>query len=584
MSTQHVTDATAGAAARRVPEAIHRRRWLILGTLVLALLVVVLDNSILNVAMKTIATPAPVGLGASQSDLEWAINSYTLVFAGLLFTAGLLGDRLGRKWTLLGGMLVFGLGSLLSALAASPGELITYRAVMGLGGAFVMPATLAIIMNVFERHEQPKAIGIWAGAVGLAIAIGPITGGLLIEHFWWGSVFLVNVPIVAAALVAMALFVPDSKDPKPGKLDPIGVLLSIIGLVALIYGIIKGGELADFTAPAAWVPTLGGVLALVLFVLHERRTAHPALDISWFRRKQFSGSVAVVGLVFFALMGVSFFGVFYTQSVRGYSALQAGVLMLPLAAAQLVFAPRARLVVDRFGVRATCAGGMALIALGFLGYLLLGVSTPIWVLVVIGFVMGAGMAHVMPPVTVAIMGSLPREKAGAGSAVNNTFRQVGGSLGVAVLGAVLSTSYRDGVGGRLAQLPSALRDKAGESLEATLAIAARTGNSGLVRPAEDAFIHAMHVVAGLSAGITAVGVLLAWLLLPGRVPAGAGAPASAGASDPSDPSGASGGSGASGASGGSGAPAEGAAPAPVPVAPVSVAAASAEPQSGSAQA
>ncbi|WP_441246392.1 MFS transporter [Kitasatospora sp. McL0602] len=520
MATQSASAPSAPggpAAPPRIPEAIHRRRWLILGTLVLALLVVVLDNSILNVAMKTIASPAPTGLGASQSDLEWSINSYTLVFAGLLFTAGLLGDRMGRKWTLLAGMLVFGLGSLLSAFSASSGELITYRAVMGLGGAFVMPATLAIIMNVFERHEQPKAIGIWAGAVGLAIAIGPITGGLLIEHFWWGSVFLVNVPIVALALVAMAVFVPNSKDPNPGRLDPVGVLLSIIGLVALIYGIIKGGELADFTAPGAWLPVAGGALALVLFVLHERRTSHPALDVTWFRRKQFSGSVAVVGIVFFALMGVSFFGVFYTQSVRGYSALQAGVLMLPLAAAQLIFAPRARLVVDRFGVRATCAGGMALIAVGFLGYLLLGVSTPIWVLVVLGFVMGAGMAHVMPPVTVAIMGSLPREKAGAGSAINNTFRQVGGSLGVAVLGAVLSTVYRDGIADHIAQLPAALRDKAGESLEATLAIADHTHDAALVAPAQDSFIHAMHVVAGLSAGITAVGMLLAWLLLPGRV-------------------------------------------------------------------
>ncbi|MFF7631908.1 MFS transporter [Kitasatospora sp. NPDC008050] len=515
-----MTTAVAGTAPR-VPEAIHRRRWAILGTLILALLVVVLDNSILNVAMKTIATPAPVGLGASQSDLEWAINSYTLVFAGLLFTSGLLGDRFGRKKALLAGMLVFGVGSLLSALATSPGELISFRAVMGLGGAFVMPATLAIIMNVFERHEQPKAIGIWAGAVGLAIAIGPITGGLLIEHFWWGSVFLINVPIVAVALVAMFLLVPDSRDPNPGRLDPVGVLLSIIGLVALIYGIIKGGELADFTAAGAWVPVLVGVVALVAFVVYERRVSHPALDVTWFRNKAFSTSVTVIGLVFFALMGVSFFGVFYTQSVRGYSALASGALMLPLACAQLIFAPRARLVVDRLGVRATCAGGMGLIVIAFLGYLLLGQSTPIWVLEVIGFIMGAGMAHVMPPVTVAIMGSLPREKAGAGSAINNTFRQVGGSLGVAVLGAVLSTSYRDGIADKLTVLPPALRDKAGESVEATLGVAGSLGARGsvLVQPAYDSFIHAMHVVAGLSAGVTLIGALLAWFFLPGKAAA-----------------------------------------------------------------
>ncbi|MGW3228985.1 DHA2 family efflux MFS transporter permease subunit [Kitasatospora sp. NPDC001095] len=519
---------TTAAAPPRVPEAIHRRRWVILATLLLALLVVVLDNSILNVAMKTIATPAPVGLGATQSDLEWSINSYTLVFAGLLFTSGLLGDRFGRKRALLAGMLVFGVASLLSALAASPGELIGYRALMGVGGALAMPATLAIIMNVFERSEQPKAIGIWAGAVGLAIAIGPITGGLLIEHFWWGSVFLVNVPIVVVALVAMVILVPESKDPNPGRMDPVGVLLSIVGLVALIYGIIKGGELADFTAVEAWVPTLVGVLALAAFVWFERRTPFPALDVTWFRNRVFSASVVVVGVIFFALMGVSFFGVFYIQSVRGYSALQAGVLMLPLAAAQLVFAPRARLVVDRLGVAATATGGMLLVALGFLGYVVLTATSPIWVLVLLGLVMGAGMAHVMPPVTVAIMASLPREKAGAGSAVNNTFRQVGGSLGVAVLGAVLSTAYRDGMADTLTRLPEDLRDKAGESLEATLAIADRIpGGQALIAPANDSFIHAMHVVASLSVGVSLVGAVVAWFLLPRRpaTPAGPAGPA-----------------------------------------------------------
>ncbi|KDN85931.1 MFS transporter [Kitasatospora cheerisanensis] len=529
-----MTSPTAPFPAPRIPEAVHRRRWWILGTLVLALLVVVLDNSILNVAMKTIATPAPVGLGASQSDLEWAINSYTLVFAGLLFTAGLLGDRFGRKWTLLAGMLVFGLGSLLSALAASPGELIGYRAVMGLGGAFVMPATLAIIMNVFERHEQPKAIGIWAGAVGLAIAIGPITGGLLIEHFWWGSVFLVNVPIVILALGLMAWLVPDSKDPAPGKLDPVGVLLSVVGLVALIYGIIKGGELADFTAAEAWVPTLVGLLALAGFVLFEKRTSHPALDVTWFRNKVFSASIGVVGIVFFALMGVSFFGVFYIQSVRGYSALQAGELMLPLAVAQLIFAPRARLVVDRIGIRTTCAGGMLLVTVGFLGYAFLTATSPIWLLVVLGFVMGTGMAHVMPPVTVAIMGALPREKAGAGSALNNTFRQVGGSLGIAVLGALLSTVYRNGMEDHLGAVPEQVRERAGESIESTLGVAEKLHLSALVDPAKDSFIHAMHVVSAVSAGVTVVGAVLALVLLPGKAaapgaPAGTPEPANTGA-------------------------------------------------------
>ncbi|MFJ4186356.1 MFS transporter [Kitasatospora sp. NPDC089509] len=510
---------TTAAAPPRVPEAIHRRRWAILWTLVLALLVVVLDSSILNVAMKTIATPAPIGLGATQSDLEWAINSYTLVFAGLLFTSGLLGDRYGRKRALVSGMVIFGAASLLCSMSDSPGQLIGYRGLMGVGAALAMPATLAILMNVFEREEQPKAIGIWAGAVGLAIAIGPITGGVLIEHFWWGSVFLINVPIAVVAVVAMAILVPESKDPNPGAMDPVGVLLSIVGLVALVYGVIKSGELADFTAFAAWGPTALGVLALAAFVVYERRIPFPALDVSWFRNKVFSASVAVVGVIFFALMGVSFFGVFYIQSVRGYSALQSGLLMLPLAVAQLLFAPRARLVVERFGVAATAAGGMLLVAVGLAGYVVMTATTPIWVLIVLGLVMGAGMAHVMPPVTVAIMSSLPREKAGAGSALNNTFRQIGGSLGVAVLGALLSIVYRDGMTDTLTRLPENLREKAGESLESTRAIAdaiPEGKGQALIAPANDAFIHAMHVVASVSVGISLVGVLIAWFLLPRR--------------------------------------------------------------------
>ncbi|MDF9812804.1 MFS transporter [Streptomyces sp. SPB162] len=502
--------------SRAIPEAVHRRRWAILTVLLFSLLVVVLDNSILNVAMKTIAQPAPTGLGATQSQLEWAINSYTLVFAGLLFTAGLLGDRLGRKKVLLFGMLVFGIGSALSAVSDSSGQLIAFRAVMGFGGAFIMPATLAIIMNVFEREEQPKAIGIWTGVVGLAIAIGPITGGALLEHFWWGSVFLINVPIVAVALIAMVVLVPDSRDPNPGRLDPVGVLLSVVGLVVLIYGIIKGGQLGDFTQPKVWLTILAGLVVIAGFVLYEKRSDHPAFDVNYFRNRQFSASVAAIGLVFFALMGVTFFVVFYTQSVRGYSALESGVLLLPLAAAQMIFAPRARLVVDRFGPRAVCAMGLALTAVAFLGFLLLDQDSPIWILEVLFFLMGTAMAHVMPPATVMIMSSLPREKAGSGSAVNNTFRQVGGALGVAILGSLLSTTYRNGIDDHLTGLPAPARHAAGESIQATYGVAEGMGPAGkaLLQPANDAFIHAMHITAIGSASVAAIGAVVVLAFLP----------------------------------------------------------------------
>ncbi|MFE1328624.1 MFS transporter [Streptomyces sp. NPDC058735] len=508
----------AALTGRRTPEAVHRRRWAILGVLMLSLLIVVLDNSILNVAIKTISTPAPTGLGATQSELEWAINSYTLVFAGLLFTAGLLGDRLGRKKVLLGGLAVFGVGSALAAFSGSPVELITFRAVMGVGAAFVMPATLAVLMNVFEREEQPKAIGVWAGGVGLAIAIGPITGGVLLDHFWWGSVFLVNVPIVLLALALMLWLVPDSRDPDPGRVDPVGVVLSVVGLVLLVYGIIKGGRLADFT-DATVLGTIGaGLAVLVAFVVLEKRSDHPSLDVTYFRDKVFSAAVAAVALVFFALMGVTFFSVFYTQSVRGYSPLQTGLLLLPLAAAQLIFAPRVRLLVDRFGDRATTTAGMLVLAATLAAFATLDADTPLWILEVVFFLMGAAMAHIMTPVSVLILQALPREKAGSASALSNTFRQVGGALGIAVLGSVLSAAYRTEVEDELTALPPALRHTAGESIEATLGVAAKLGPQGkaLVVPAQDAFLHAMHVTALWGAGVALAGAAVVALFLPGR--------------------------------------------------------------------
>ncbi|WP_073951834.1 MFS transporter [Streptomyces kebangsaanensis] len=512
------TPADNAGRGSRIPEAVHRRRWAILGVLMLSLLIVVLDNSILNVAIKTISTPAPTGLGATQSELEWAINAYTLVFAGLLFTAGLVGDRIGRKKVLLGGLVVFGIGSALAAESGSPGELIAYRALMALGAAFVMPATLAVLMNVFEREEQPKAIGIWAGGVGLAIAIGPITGGLLLDHFWWGSVFFVNVPIVIAAVALMVWLVPDSRDPRPGRVDPVGVVLSVVGLVLLVYGIIKGGELADFTDPTALSAIVAGLAVLAAFVWFEKRSDHPSLDVTYFRNKVFSAAMAAIALVFFALMGVTFFSVFYMQSVRGYTPLQSGLLMLPLAAAQMIFAPRARLVVDRFGNKATTTAGLLLLAAMLAAFAGFDADTPIWVLEVVFFLMGTGMAHIMTPTSVVIMQALPREKAGSASALSNTFRQVGGALGIAVLGSVLSAAYRSRIEDELGMLPAAVRDKAGESIEATLGVAARLGPRGdaLVSPANDAFLHAMHVTALCGTVVAVVGAVVVAVFLPGR--------------------------------------------------------------------
>ncbi|MEV0993563.1 MFS transporter [Nonomuraea sp. NPDC050202] len=500
------------------PNTGHPRRWGILGVLVFSLLAVVLDNTILNVAMKTIADET-VGLGATQSELEWAINSYTLVFAGLLFTFGVIGDRTGRKRMLFIGMLLFGLASLASAYSQDPMQLILARAAMGIGGAAIMPATLAIISNVFPPAERGKAIGVWAGGVGLAVAIGPITGGLLIEHFWWGSVFLINVPIVIISMILIAAVVPESRDPKPSRLDPVGVVLSIIGLVALVYGIIRGGELGTVASAEVLVPTLAGVAVLGVFVWWERRIDHPVFDVRSFGNVRFSSAIGMMGIVFFAMMGGMFFLTFYLQIVLGFTPIQAGALMIPFAAAQLIFAPLSQRINERFGAKLSATVSMIVVTLALGSYALMDQNTPIVLIEVIFFVQGAAMANIMPPATTAIMESLPREKAGVGSAMSNTVRQVSGALGVAVLGSVLSSSYRGQMEPALAGLPEDVRHAAGESLMATMTVVQELGAQGraLVQPAFTAFVDGMHVTALVSAVIGLLGIAVVARWMPGKV-------------------------------------------------------------------
>src|SRR5690349_9076850 len=271
-------------------QTVQRRRWIILGVLILSLMAIVLDNTVLNIALKTISEPHPAGLGASQSELEWAINAYTLAFAGLLFTFGVIGDRLGRRRMLMIGMIMFGLASFASSYARSPDQLILARALMGLGGAMVMPQTLSIITNVFDPQERPRAIGIWASAVGVSIALGPILGGLLLSHFWWGSIFLINVPLTALGVTLIPLLVPESRSPSPGRIDYLGVLLSIVGLVLLVSGIIQGGETGHWLRADVLGPAVGGLAVLAFFAWYEARIAHPSLDVKLFRDPRLSSA------------------------------------------------------------------------------------------------------------------------------------------------------------------------------------------------------------------------------------------------------------------------------------------------------
>jgi len=291
---------------------------------------------------------------------------------------------------------------------------------MGLGAAAVMPQTLSIISNVFDPRERARAIGIWATAVGIGVAIGPIVGGLLLAHFWWGSVFLINVPLTAVGVVAILLLVPESKNPNPGRIDYLGVLLSIVGLVLVVYGIIQGGEKGTWIHWDVLGATVAGLAVLATFAWWETRLSHPSLDVKLFRDPRLSSAVGALGLVFFGMMGALFFLSFYLQSVRGYTPLAAGLLTLPFAAGQLLMAPRSAKLVRRFGTKAVAASGLLTVTVALAGYQLLGTSTPIWVLGVIFFVQGAGMGSVMPPATEAVMSVVPREKAGSGSALTNT--------------------------------------------------------------------------------------------------------------------------------------------------------------------
>jgi MFS transporter, DHA2 family, multidrug resistance protein len=507
---------------------IHQRRWVILGVLVICLLVVILDNTILNVALKTIQQE----LNASQGDMEWAVNAYVLVFAGLLFTTGVLGDRYGRRRLLLIGMVVFGSMSALCAFSQTSGQLIAARALMGIGAAMVQPQTLSIITNVFEPRERGRAIGIWAGFSGLAVAIGPVTGGFLLEHFWWGSVFLVNVPFVVVGVIAILLIVPESRDPHPGKIDPVGVLLSIAGLVSLVYGIIKGGQTTDWSRPDVWGTILLGVLLLTAFVLVERRSDHPSLDLSLFRQPAFSAATVAIGLTFFALFGSTFYLAFYLQAVRGYSALQAGLCLLPVAVAILIAAPRSGKLAERFGPRAVSVAGLIIMGAALGSYFFVAATTALWVVEVLLFLQGFGMGLVMAPTTNVVMSVVPRQKAGAGSAVTNTVRQLGGALGVAILGSILSVAYRSHIGSATDALPAAARNAdTPESIGGTLGAIGRTvagvqsgefppqvlgAVPGVRAAANDAFVSAMHV-ASLGAALSAlIGALVVFVFLPRR--------------------------------------------------------------------
>ncbi|SCL15257.1 drug resistance transporter, EmrB/QacA subfamily [Micromonospora rhizosphaerae] len=498
------------------------RRDLLLVVVGACFLIVMMDNTILNVALQAIQRD----LLANNSQLQWAVDSYILVYASLMFTAGVIADRWGRRRTLAVGLAVFAVASAFSAFADSPDSLILWRAVMGVGGAVVPPTTLAIIKHAVPEEEQGRAMGVWAALGGLSVAFGPILGGALLERFWWGSVFLINVPVAIACLVLLFVVARESRSASRFHLDLPGLLLSTAAIAAVVYGVIRAGEDNDWFAPAsAGMIALGIVLAVVLVVV-ERRTAHPVLDVSLFRSAPFAGGTTAVALAFFALTGGTFLLVFYVQLVLGHTPLQLGLILLPVAVGSVLSAVTSAGVVKRYGFRLTVSLGLALLAVSFGGLLFATATSPLWQLEVSLFVAGLGMGFVMGATTTLAMSAVPTQKAGVGGAVNNTVRQVGAALGVAVLGSVLSMAYRSRAADVLDVLPDPQRERAGDSLGATLLVLSEArpagGSSGadklvLVDKAKEAFVGAMHVTLGVGIGVLLFGALIALVWVPSRL-------------------------------------------------------------------
>lgn len=509
----------------------HPRRWSILAVLVVSLLVVVLDNTVLNIALPTIQAD----LQASQSELVWAIDSYILVFASLLFTWGVLGDRLGRKRVLITGLAIFGVASLACAFSTTPGMLIGLRAFMGVGGAAVLPVTLAIITVVFPPSERGKAIGMWAGAVGAAVALGPVLGGILLEHpewsSWatgndWGSVFLINVPIVIIGLVFILRVVPETRDPSPRKLDLLGLVISATGLVLIVYGIIDASSTRDWLAPSVVVPIVIGVLLIAFFIWTEARSDHASFDVSLFRNRGYAVSLTAVSLAFFALSGITFSLPFYFQVLRGYSTLEAGLCFLPFAVGQLLAAPRSAAMVKRFGYRVVMTTGLAIVAVALIALTQLSLDTELWLILLFFFLFGFGMGNVIAPGSTVLQNVLPLARAGAGSAVQNTVRQVAGALGVAVIGTILATRYAANLSAAAdaATVPvdPKMMEAASESVVAANVILDQAATQGMPEGMVDmfrsaaftSFLDAAHVTSAISAAVVVVAALVVLFLLP----------------------------------------------------------------------
>jgi EmrB/QacA subfamily drug resistance transporter len=502
--------------------AIVSRRSLVLASLLLAAFLISLDITIVNVALPSLVRE----LHASNSQLQWVVDAYSLVFAALILAAGSLSDRLGRKGFLLAGLGVFGAASLAGGLTTGAGQLIAARCFMGAGAAMIFPSTLSLISNVFtERRERARAIGLWGASTGAAIALGPIVGGWLLERFSWQSIFIVMAPVAATGAVLVALSVPTSRDPRAPRIDLPGLLLSTAAMAALIYTIIEAPPHGLGSAR-----TLGGfALAIGLvaaFIVRERTASEPMIDLRLFRNLRFSAASGSVTVAFFSLAGFIFLITQYFQFLKGYSPLAAGVRTLPVATSVAVASVLGTKLAVRFGTKLVVTAGLGLLAIFFLWVSASTVTTTYLTIAITMVICGSGMGLTSTPATEAIMGVVPKDKAGVGSAVNDATRLLGSTLGVAVIGSIYASVYSTRLSSALPRaLPAGIAHAIHESVGAGLAVAAHLHASGQAplgtavrNVAEHAFTHGLSIGCLVAAGVSAAGAVLAGILLPAHPP------------------------------------------------------------------
>jgi EmrB/QacA subfamily drug resistance transporter len=506
-----------------VSDRVYARRWWILAILSVSLFLVVVDNLIVNVALPTLQQE----LNASTTSLQWIVDSYALVFAGLLLAGGGIGDRYGRKRSLQIGLVLFAACSAMAAFADSSSSLIFWRGAMGIGAALVFPATLAIITNLFiDPIERAKAIGLWSAVSGMAVAFGPVAGGFLLEHYWWGSVFLINIPIVAVSLVIGAKLIPDSRDENAHSLDKTGFLLSVVAVSALVFTVIESPHWGWGSAKSMAGFALS-LVALLAFIRVEMNKDEPLLEVGFFRNARFSAATGSIGIAFFCLFGFTFLVTQYFQFVRGYDTLSAGLHTLPFAIGAGVTAPFAARAALKFGTKKVVALGLFNMFIGFVIASRMDANSSYWGHVIIGMLfMANGLSLVTSPSTDAVMGSLPREKAGVGSAVNDISREVGGVLGVAVSGSVFVSLFGpqisqafSNIPGLVPSLPPGVFEMSQDSVGAAYAVsqqAPANAQQVVLQAVTDSFTQGFATACLVSAGMAIVGAVCALLFLPAR--------------------------------------------------------------------